>query len=358
MRSTILFLLAIGFSTGSLAQTTRQQYIERIGVIRQNIEIFFGDASTGYYRETNPLKQGEKPFSHLWPLCGYIQAANEWEALSGQTALFDSVLAAIQPYYDSASIPAYGAYIVREKRDDRFYDDNQWIAIACLDAYERTHRKQYFEQGLMIYRFMMSGYDTVAGGGLYWKEKDPSTKNTCSNGPGVLVALQLYKATGKKIYLDTALMLYNWTKANLLSPGKLYYDNIQLPSRKTDKRTYTYNTGTMLQGSVMLYQFTRQKKYLQHARELAKASLQEFFRNNSFPDHYWFNAVLLRGYLELYKIDRNKTYLDAFRKYGEHIWEKERDRANQLIGKSNVKELLDQAAVMEIYARLAMVTSR
>jgi hypothetical protein len=331
MRSTILFLLAIGFSTGSLAQTTRQQYIERIGVIRQNIEIFFGDASTGYYRETNPLKQGEKPFSHLWPLCGYIQAANEWEALSGQTALFDSVLAAIQPYYDSASIPAYGAYIVREKRDDRFYDDNQWIAIACLDAYERTHRKQYLEQGLMIYR---------------------------SNGPGVLVALQLYRATGKKIYLDTALMLYNWTKANLLSPGNLYYDNIQLPSRKTDKRTYTYNTGTMLQGSVMLYQFTRQKKYLQHARELAKASLQEFFRNNSFPDHYWFNAVLLRGYLELYKIDRNKTYLDAFRKYGEHIWEKERDRANQLIGKSNVKELLDQAAVMEIYARLAMVTSR
>ena len=38
----------------------------------------------------------------------------------------------------------------------------------------------------------------------------------------------------------------------------------------------------------------------------------------------------------------------------ETIWKTERD-SNNLIGKRNNKELLDQAAVMEMFARLAMV---
>jgi hypothetical protein len=45
---------------------------------------------------------------------------------------------------------------------------------------------------------MMTGFDTVSGSRLYWKEKDYTTKNTCSNGPEILVALQVYNATAKK----------------------------------------------------------------------------------------------------------------------------------------------------------------
>ena len=339
----------------SEGQVKNETWLDRISIIEKNISKYFVDEATGYYKEKTAHKPGEKPYSYLWPLCGLIQATNEVEAVTGRKNYFDSVLQSIQAYYDpSAPAAGYGSYIVKEKKDDRFYDDNQWIGIASLDAYERTKDKKYLDQGLLVYRFMMSGFDTVSGSGLYWKENDHTTKNTCSNGPGVLVALQLYQATGNKTYLDTALLLYNWTKKNLLSPENVYYDNIQLPSRKIDKRTYTYNTGTMLQSSAMLYKITGDKEYLKHAQELAEGSLRKFFVKNRFPGHYWFNVVLFRGYADLYKIDGERKFLNAMEQDAEAIWQNERD-SNNLIGKKERKELLDQAAVMEIFARLAMV---
>lgn len=339
-----------------ICQADNETWLDRISIIEKNISKYFVDEATGYYKEKTTHKPGEKPYSYLWPLCGLIQAANEVEAVTGRKNYFDSVLQSIQAYYDpSAPAASYGSYIVKEKKDDRFYDDNQWIGIACLDAYERTKDKKYLEQGLLVYRFMMSGFDTVSGGGLYWKENDHTTKNTCSNGPGVLVALQLYDETGHKTYLDTAILLYDWTKKNLLSSENVYYDNIQLPSRKIDKRTYTYNTGTMLQSSVMLYRITKEKKYLQHAQELAEGSLKKFFIKNRFPGHYWFNVVLFRGYIDLYNIDGERKFLNAMEQDAEEIWQNERD-SNNLIGKKEGKELLDQAAVMEIFARLAALT--
>ena len=340
----------------SEGQAKTETWLDRISIIEKNISNHFIDEATGYYKEKTALKPDEKPYSYLWPLCGLIQAANEVEAVTGKRKYFDSVLQSIQAYYDpSAPAASYGSYIVKEKKDDRFYDDNQWIGIACLDAYERTRDQKYLAQGLLVYRFMMTGFDTISGGGLYWKENDHTTKNACSNGPGVLVALQLYHATANKAYLDTALLLYDWTKKNLLSPENVYYDNLQLPSHKIDKRTYTYNTGTMLQSSTMLYKITGKNEYLKHAQQLAEGSLKKFFIKNRFPGHYWFNVVLFRGYIDLYKIDGERKFINAMEQDAESIWQNERDD-NNLIGKKERKELLDQAAVMEIFARLAAIT--
>lgn len=354
-----IFIAVFFFHTcfNGAGQPVTESWLDRIQIIEKNINKFFFDEATGYYKEKTILRPDEKPYSYLWPLCGLIQAANEVEAYTKRPGYFDSILQNIQYYYDpSAPAASYGSYIVKEKRNDRFYDDNQWIGIACLDAYERTKNEKYLQQGLLIYRFMMTGFDTISGGGLYWKEKDLTTKNTCSNGPGVLVALQLYNATGNKACLDTALLLYNWTKKNLLSPEGVYYDNIRLPSATIDTRTYTYNTGTMLQSSVMLYRITKEKKYLQHAQELAEGSLKKFFIKNRFPGRYWFNVVLLRGYIDLYKVDGEKKFINAMQQDAQAIWQQERDN-NNLVGKRERKELLDQAAVMEMFARLAAVSN-
>jgi hypothetical protein len=83
------------------------------------------------------------------------------------------VLKAIDQYYsDTFPAPAYQAYVKMEEKDDRFYDDNQWIAIACIDAYNRTHQQQYLDIAKKIYRFMMTGYDAVSGGGLLAVKKN------------------------------------------------------------------------------------------------------------------------------------------------------------------------------------------
>lgn len=340
------------------AQRSAPGYEDRIAAIHKNIYTYFYDTSAKLFREHNTRRQDDKPHSYLWPICALIQAGNEMEQLEPGKKYMQPVIEAIDQYRSTkAPVPGYDSYVVSEGGGDRFYDDNQWIGLAYMDAYLRNNNKLLLQHSEEIYRFMMSGYDTVAGGGLYWKEHDLTTKNTCSNGPGVLLAIRLYQATKKKSYLDTALLLYNWTNKKLLSPDAVFYDNVKTTTNTIDKRCYSYNTGAMLQSNVLLYNVTRQKKYLQEAQRLAAGSLAYFFKNGRFPGNYWFNAVLLRGYEELYKVDGNKTYINAFIADTEKIFQTEMND-QQLVGRRPAKSLIDQAGVLEIVARLAWLKSK
>ncbi len=347
---------AIVISSVVKSQQLALMYQSRIDTLNKNIYQHFYDSSNALFYETNKIAPNEKAHSYLWPLCALIQAANEMDVIMPGKDYITPVLTAINQYYSTVQpVPAYQAYVTKEEKDDRFYDDNQWIAIACLDAYNRTKKQQYLNIAEGIYRFMMTGFDTAAGGGLYWKEGDKTTKNTCSNGPGVLVALQLYKITNDKKYLDTALVLYNWVNSHLQSPQGVYYDNIKLPSLKVDSAVYTYNTGTMLQSNVLLYTITEDKNYLKEAQRIADAAEKVFYKNNRLPGNYWFNAVLLRGYIELYKVDKSKQRLQFFINDANRTWKQEKDEAGLVGTNSKRKTLIDQAAMMEIYARLAQL---
>lgn len=346
---TFLVLMAGAVAPVAFAQKPgfEQQALE----INKNISLLLKDGKTGLYFETTDSLQKENPHSWLWPLCALVQAANEMEVLYPKQEHLKPVVKAIDQYYSEKVPVAYQDYVTAERLSSRFYDDNQWIAIAYLDAYKRTKEAHYLKNAVMVYDFMITGMDDKAGGGLYWKEGDFSTKNTCSNGPAVLVALQLYQVTKEKKYLENALAVYEWTNKTLRSPEGLFYDNVKIPGGAIDRKFYTYNAGAMLQANALLYKISNNKKYLLEAQQIAKASKAYFFKNNRLPDHYWFNAVLLRGCIELYKIDKNRDWIDIFRKEAQRIWAEERDGAN-LIGKKASKSLIDQAAMMEIYARL------
>lgn len=327
-------------------------YRKRINKIHENIYKYFYDSEAKLYYETYPRSAGDNAHSYLWPLCGLIQAVNEQEVLNPNGAYMAPVVEAINQYYSTEGpAPGYNSYVVKEWDSDKYYDDNQWIGIAYMDAYNRTGNTVYLNKADEIYTFMMTGYDEKSGGGIYWRENDYSSKNTCSNGPGILVALQLYKAKKEQKYLDAAVKLYEWVNKYLQSLEGIYYDNVKIPSLEIDKAQYTYNTGTMLQSNVLLYEITKEEKYLAEARRLANAANSRFYQGSRFPDDYWFNAVMLRGFIALYNIDKDKDLLKNFISAAEYVWEKERDE-NNLVGKKTAKGLIDQAAMMEIYARL------
>ena len=140
-----------------------------------------------------------------------------------------------------------------------------------------------------------------------------SSKNTCSNGPGVLVAIQLYQATKDKNYLDAALKIFNWTNAKLQAPSGLYWDNIRTKDGSISKPILSYNTGTMLQSNLYLYESTGDKKYLKDANAIADSSLTYFYGKDKFRDNYWFNAVLLRAYQHLLKYNKDTKYIVGFK---------------------------------------------
>lgn len=136
--------------------------------LSKSIQANFYIDSSGYYKETTEPEKDILPVSYLWGLCAMLQAHNEMEKIMIKKALITSTFNIIKKYYDPA-IPAagYASYSIELKGGSRFYDDNQWIGIAAMDDYTRTKKSEWLHTGKEIYQFMMTGYDTVAGGSLY-----------------------------------------------------------------------------------------------------------------------------------------------------------------------------------------------
>ncbi|MGN6493866.1 MAG: glycoside hydrolase family 76 protein [Agriterribacter sp.] len=359
----IAALLAVNSEEMVLPSSTPgQRFADTAAIFRQAaqklrtaIQQQFYHQQTGYYTEFAEPARNEKPASYLWPLCALIQADHEEEILLKKTGLVDKTLEVIKRYYDQRPPhPGYASYPPPLGGGDRFYDDNQWIGIAVMDAWQTWKKQEYLAIGKDIYHFMMTGYDTASGGGLYWEEGKP-TKNTCSNGPGIILALQLYNATRQQSYLDTALLLYRWVIQHLRSPEGLYWDNIHSKSMKVDSARYSYNTGTMVQAGLYLYEITGDKQYLQQARESAKAALHFFYSNPLLKDDYWFNAVLLRAYQHLLKHDKDRTYINAFAACIRNEISARQRKDGLFEKKEKTVNLVNQAGMLEILNRLAYI---
>jgi hypothetical protein len=361
----LLSMMLAWVSSAVFAQDGAGGYYQKeVQSLQAAIQTNFYDPASGNYFVVVDSARREKhkgylrQYTYLWSLCALYQAANEMEKLDPKADLMAPLVKLMYKYYSPA--PPKGGftdYLMELQPGERYYDDNEWIGITALDAYARKKEKKDLALGKEMYDFIMSGYDQVLGGGIYWKEGSPNSKNTCSNGPGALVALQLYQATKKKAYLDTALKIYHWTNARLQAPSRLYYDNIRVKDSSISKPILSYNTGTMLEANVYLYEITGDKKYLHEAIAIADASLPFFYGNGRFKDDYWFNAVLLRAYQHLLKHDKETKYIMAFKKCLDNALQNDKNGKGLFEGKNGVKNLVDHGGMLEILARYAWLES-
>ncbi|GAB3924778.1 glycoside hydrolase family 76 protein [Mucilaginibacter myungsuensis] len=324
---------------------------------------FYDKASNRYFVVLDPKERETKngylrEYTYLWSYCALYQAANEMEKLNPKANLMEPIKKQMEEYWDPAPpVAGYSDYIMKLKPGQRYYDDNEWIGISALDSYVRTKKKSDLKLGKDMYDFILSGYDQVLGGGIYWVEGDKGSKNTCSNGPGALVALQLYQITKQKAYLDTAIKIVAWTDSKLRTPENLYWDNISTKAgNRIGKATFSYNTGTMLESYVYLYELTKDKKYLEQANIIADASLPFFYGKDKFRDGYWFNAVLLRGYQHLLKFNKDTKYIMGFKKCLDYALANEKHELGVFkTDKGGTQNLVEQGGMLEILARYAQM---
>lgn len=279
---------------------------------------------------------------------------------------------------ESNTVEAYAVY--PENGNERFYDDNIWIGIDMADLYGLTKDAKYLDHAKLVWNFVRSGTDTVLGGGVYWKEND-SGKMTCSNAPAVVLATKLYQQTGDGSYLQSAKDIYKWVKTKLQDPTDyLYWDNMSYGLDgngnkviNIGKAKYTYNSGQAIQAAALLYNITGDNTYLKDAQDIASSIFgqwgsyfQSYTLGSGFntidPDgHVWFRAILLRGLIELYKIDKNRKYVDAYEKLLNNAWLSNcRNKETNLLNydfrggtTQNNWEILHEGACVEMLARLA-----
>ena len=359
------------------ADKTLQAIFEHYGVDGEYLlrETFpFDEKHTATYLADEEQAGRSNPFAYLWPFSGGLSAATALYEVEKDpeylNLLNDKLLPALDMYYDTRRSPdAYASYINTAPLSDRFYDDNVWIGIDLTDLYLLTDNKKYLDMAEVIWEFIESGTDTILGGGIYWCEQKKSSKNTCSNAPGSVFALKLYEATNNESYMEKGKGLYDWTKKHLQdTTDYLYYDNIRLNGR-VDKTKYAYNSGQMLQASALLYKLTKEQVYLVEAQNIAASCYSYFFNGfqtegrESFKllkkGNIWFTAVMLRGFIELYNLDKNEEYITAFQKNLDYGWSYMLDESGLFNSdwsgqtKDDSKWLLTQFAMVEMYARLS-----
>ena len=361
-RNIVVLLMVVFLSDSLIAQEKINDsngfYRKEMKSLQEAIQKNFYDSAAGYYKEETVREKDKNLYSYLWPVCAMYQADNEIEKVEPRTHLLQPMTTIINGYYDPAPPkPGYASYIMKFKGGDRFYDDNQWLGITSMDAYTRIRNQAFLNMGNRIYQYMMTGFDTVLSGGLYWQENKKVSKNTCSNGPGVILALQLYHSTKNHAYLDTALLLYNWVNRKLKAPSGLYYDNISVTDNRIGKAEFSYNTGTMLQSNVYLFECTGNQKYLKEATAIADSSLPYFYGSGKFRDGYWFNAVLLRGYQHLLRYNKDTKYIVGFKKCLDHALQYEKNERG-LFGKEKPRNLVEHGGMLEILARYAFLETR
>lgn len=360
----------IAKAQSTLDSVYRYYSVQNTTLLRETFP-FNSDYAATYLDNQDQAKPN--PYSFLWPYSGSLSAVSaimmHKKTKGVESYLTAKVLPGLTHYFDTVRSPfAYASYINDAPLSDRFYDDNVWLGIDFTELYLHTSKAEYLEKAKLIWKFIESGTDEKLGGGIYWCEQSKKSKNTCSNAPGAVYALKLFEATKDSSYFNQGKALYEWTKNTLQDKNDyLYFDNIGLNGR-IQKRKYAYNSGQMLQAAALLYKITDKKEYLVDAQNIAQSAHNYFFEDFSAADgskmkilkkgDIWFTAIMFRGFVELYHLDKNKTYLQDFDKNLNFAWKNMREQ-NGLFNsdwsgqtKDKSKWLLTQFAMAEMYARM------
>lgn len=311
-----------------------------------------------------------------------IREATTGTPLEAKYATMESrILTSINQFIThDANIAAYAVYPA--SGNQRFYDDNAWIGLDMVDLYLHSNKTeaQYLDKAVLVWEYLKKGTDEIAGGGIHWREiPATSSKHTCSTAPGAVLAAKLYMATGEEKYLQNAITLYAWLKNTLQDPADhLYWDNAREENGEIiiEKNKYSYNAGQPMQAAVLLYSITGERSYLTDAQDIAKAAYRKWFRPyysapleksiRIITGHTWFNAILFRGFIALYKAEielygaADRTYITAYEHSLSHAWLSDCRQSTNLLnddftGNSTQSswDILMEGASTEMLARLA-----
>jgi hypothetical protein len=265
--------------------------------------------SGSYFAEEYSERPGRRQPAFMWSsgvhLSALVAAARFDREKYGDDLIARSGF--LEPYWTTHEGLSGYDVLPRPSASDRYYDDNAWIALALLEAYQATGDKAHLQRVREIYEFLLSGEDDKLGGGIYWRENEKSSKNTCINAPAALVALMLHEATGEPQYLETGRRLYRWTRTKLQDPESgLYWDNIDLEG-KIDRRQFTYNSAVMIRAALKLNTLTGEQSHLREARRVADASVARWIhqQTGAVHDGGQFAHMLLDALLEVSAVEGN-----------------------------------------------------
>ena len=255
---------------------------------------------TGYYQESDQ----EKFPCYNWGVGVTLSALNSAARLSPEyNSRLKAYLEKVDSYWNpEGPVPGYDVQPNKTNDQDRYYDDNAWMVMALVESYEITKNPKWLKRAEQSLAYVLSGEDDKLGGGIYWKEREKTSKNTCSNAPSAVACLAVFSKNKDPDLLKKAKTIYNWTKKSLEAEDALYWDNIRLDG-SIEKTKWSYNSALMLRTAKELANITKEKIYKQDADKLEAACLKKWVKSDGTIDDELQFAHLLFENLDPNKFD-------------------------------------------------------
>jgi predicted alpha-1,6-mannanase (GH76 family) len=340
----------------------------------------------GLYRRDGLPRVPRAP-AHLWPTSRALAGAVDLLGLPNSLLIgFDAEAAvtahlrALESYWDDAAeLPAYASDVIGSRfGGDRYYDDNAWVGLALVELERLRPGRGHARRAQALFRFAVSGWDArpdvPSPGGVFWVEQTRGVglanhdRNTVSNAPNAQLGLHLAElAAGERDAKRFARAhdMYAWVDVTLDAgretgePGTgLFYDKLR-GDGTVDRTLWTYNQGSMVGANVLLARQAgpdRGAPYLARAEAIATKALRHYAGAYERQPAA-FNAILFRNLLQLSAATADPGLRERIRRtmsaYAEAAWTARRDRHDRFRLGRGGPTLLDQSAMVQVYALLA-----
>jgi hypothetical protein len=315
------------------------------------------------------------PYSCLWPFTNAMAATEYLYASLGGSSFAPDVEARLNgllAYVDlretnpnGASQPqAFQSAVAPPEGPggDTYYDDNAWVALDLLDAYQLTGSPTDLALAQDTFNFVVTGWDTSqtdgCPGGVFWEDVSGSPRTVTANGGNAEVGLELYQLTHDSADLSWAERMYQWVNTCLESPGGLYYDHVN-PGGSLNTAMWSYNQGTMVGAGALLYQITGNSSYLTAAERTAGAAVSYFGTGTTLQNQGpAFNAIYFRDLFVLDQIQPNSAYSTEAQTYATYMWTQRDTSTGLFLQNGQTYGVNTTAPMVEIYSLLAGSTAR
>ena len=318
----------------------------------------FFSAGAHSYAGTDPARGR----AQAWPYSQALWATVDLASLPGLDREFRgdllerigalSAYSRPEPGRPSVFAPVYGG----EGRI--YYDDNLWIALALVKASRVEKTTAPLRAAKQLFDLVSDGWDDddahPCPGGVFWTRLGANhDRNTVTTANAALLALHLFHVSHSAAYLAWAQKAFAWTERCLGTSTGLIADHIALDGH-VDPHTWSYNQGAMIAAGVQLYETTGERGYLADAVRTANASLRKFGDPLRSGEPPVFLAIFYRDLLELSAVVGGRDDREALQTFADEAWGSARDARTGLFRFSGRgPTLLDQAAMVEVYAELA-----
>lgn len=285
--------------------------------VTQHIQKTYYDAQTGLYAHSLTNRDPDAMWGNGVMFSALVAAARHEPRVYRPilSHFFDS----FEPYWDKqAKVPGYEP-CATQGGNDKYYDDNEWMVITLLEAYELTREKKYLDRADDALRFSLSGWDQELGGGIWWHEaRKDGTKNVCSNAPAAVACLRMARFRRREENIAWARRIVAWTNDHLQDRDALFFDRQNADTGKINTHKRTYNAGLMLRANLELHRLTGEQRFADEARRIA-AACQSFIdgETGAYRDPLKFTHLLVEADLDFHRATGDEKSLARAIRNGE-----------------------------------------